>query len=99
MSRFRGLFEGRGIISDIVNGIKERGEYTVPSGLDVALDPFFHLGNVFLGVFEIFPNVFSLATSDEASGRRSAGFLRDGPATVLNSGGKVVRTTICLRVL
>ena len=57
----------------------------MPSGLHVALDPFFDSRDILLGVLEIFSDVGSLAARDEAVLGRFARLGVDGPATMLDA--------------
>ena len=80
-------------------GRRARKKRTVPSRLNMTLNPLLHGSDIFCGILKIFANVVGLAAADEAGLRRSSGLVLDRPATVLDASRKVVRTAVGLGIL
>lgn len=80
-------------------GIGEGKKRTVPSRLNVTLNPFLDGSDILLGILKIFANVIGLAAADEAGLRCSSGLVLDRPAPMLDTSRKVVRTAVGLGVL
>ena len=65
----------------------------------MSFDPLFNLGNVFFRIFEVFPHILGLTAGYEIGWWWSAGLLMNRPATVLDTCGEVVGSTVGLGIL
>ena len=70
------------------------GKLTVPGGLHMPFHPFFDSVDVFFGIFEFVTHVCGLTAAEEAGLGRAPRLLLNGPASVLDTSGDVVGTTI-----
>lgn len=72
----------------------------MPSGFDVALDPFFNRLDIFVGVLEVLPDVSPVAGDGRCDVALDLSFLkRLSPASMLDTGGQVACLGILVRGL
>lgn len=77
----------------------EIGRLTVPSRLNMPLDPLLDGFDVFLGVLQVLADLVDFAARDHAIFGRLTWLRLDRPAAVLDTGGEVVGSAVGLRIL